>query len=168
MFSLDSLNSVTKIFVIKRTWTCHLLCKRPRCYHSTIKTHVRDRIFKLSPFHASAIIRFPEFTEFNESCAPFRKNSIVLFKKCTHFIFWLRLNRRIPDISQFLWHRKILHESIPNMGFKQMTWVAWDRENPSPFLAHIVNSASIARPLTYFFPLFAMFVCTDVCVNNYE
>ena len=29
VFSLNSLNSVSKIFVIK---TCHLLCKRPRCH----------------------------------------------------------------------------------------------------------------------------------------
>ena len=28
-----------------RTLTCHLLCKRPGCYHSTSRTHVRDRIF---------------------------------------------------------------------------------------------------------------------------
>ena len=39
--------------------------------------HVRDRIFKLSLIHAS-VIYFSEFTEFNESCALFRKNSIVL------------------------------------------------------------------------------------------
>ena len=38
-----------------RTRTCHLLCKRPGCHHSTSKTHVRDRIFKLSPIHASVI-----------------------------------------------------------------------------------------------------------------
>ena len=39
----------------KKAWTCHLLCKRPGCYHSTSKTHVRDRIFKLSPIHTSVI-----------------------------------------------------------------------------------------------------------------
>ena len=33
----------------------HLLCKRPGCYHSTTKTHVRDRIFKLFQIHASVI-----------------------------------------------------------------------------------------------------------------
>ena len=44
-----------KICVIKRARTSHLLCKRPRCYHSTSKTHVRDRVFYLSPFHASVI-----------------------------------------------------------------------------------------------------------------
>ena len=50
----------------------HLLCKRPGCYHSTSKIHVRDRIFKSSPIHASVVISFPEF-----SSAPFRKNSTV-------------------------------------------------------------------------------------------
>ena len=64
----------------KRAWTCHLLCKRPGYSHSTSKTHVRGRIFKLSPIHSSVIFRFPEFaefTEFNESSAPFRKTSNI-------------------------------------------------------------------------------------------
>ena len=39
--------------------TCHLLCKRLGCYHSTSKTRLRDRIFKLSPIHASVIYQFP-------------------------------------------------------------------------------------------------------------
>ena len=34
----------------------HLLCLRPACYHSTSKTHVRDRNFNLNPIHASMII----------------------------------------------------------------------------------------------------------------
>ena len=38
----------------------------------------RDRIFKLSPIHASVIFRFPEFPEFSESSSLFRKNSIVI------------------------------------------------------------------------------------------
>ena len=40
----------------KRT-RIHLLCKSPGWYHSTSKTHLRDRIFKLNPIHAS----FSEF-----------------------------------------------------------------------------------------------------------
>ena len=36
---------------------------------------MRDRIFKLSPIHASVIISFHEFIEFSESYAPLRKNS---------------------------------------------------------------------------------------------
>ena len=37
----------------------HLLCKRPRCYHSISKTQVADRIFKLGPIHASVIYQIP-------------------------------------------------------------------------------------------------------------
>ena len=37
----------------------------------------RDRISKLSPIHASVILRFPEFAEFIENSAIFRKNSNV-------------------------------------------------------------------------------------------
>ena len=73
-------NSVTKIFVIKRARTCHLLYKRLGCYRSARKTDVRVRIFKLSPIHASAIYQIPWIyskTEFNESSAPFRKKSNV-------------------------------------------------------------------------------------------
>ena len=71
-----SLNSVTKnCHYSKRARTFHLLCKRPGCYHSTSKTHVRERIFKTSPINASVIYQIPEFTEFSESSAPFRKNS---------------------------------------------------------------------------------------------
>ena len=55
-FSLNSTKlGDKKIYVIKRTRTCHLLCKRPACNHSTRKTHIRDRIFKLSPIHISGI-----------------------------------------------------------------------------------------------------------------
>ena len=54
-----SLNSVTKIFVIKRAQTCRFLHGRRGCCHGTDKTHVRDRIFKLSPIHASVIYQIP-------------------------------------------------------------------------------------------------------------
>ena len=50
-----SLNLATKIFVIEKVQTCHLLCKKLGCYHSTSKTRVTDRIFKLSPMYASMI-----------------------------------------------------------------------------------------------------------------
>ena len=46
MFSLNSENLVTKIFVIQKARACYLLYKRPGCYHSGSKTHVRDWIFK--------------------------------------------------------------------------------------------------------------------------
>ena len=73
----------------KRIPTSYLLCKRPVCYHSTIKTHVRHRIFKLSPLHASVIIHFPEFTEFSKNSAPFRKNWLPLMtEKMTFWLFF--------------------------------------------------------------------------------
>ena len=56
-----SLNSVTKRICQcnKRAWTFHLLCKRPGCYHSAGKTHVRNGTFKLGPIHASVIYQIP-------------------------------------------------------------------------------------------------------------
>ena len=59
MFSLKSVNLVTKIFVIKRAWTCHLLCKRPGCYCCISDTNIIDRIFKLIPIHALVIYQIP-------------------------------------------------------------------------------------------------------------
>ena len=52
-----SLNSVTKmiVFTVKRARTCHLFRKCPGCCHSVSKTHVRDRIYRLSQIHASVI-----------------------------------------------------------------------------------------------------------------
>ena len=58
-FFLKGLTELTKISVTKRAWTCHLLFKRSRCFHSTSKTSVRDRIFKLSPIHALVIYYIP-------------------------------------------------------------------------------------------------------------
>ena len=43
----------------KSAQTCHLLCKRPGCYHSGSKTHVGDRIFKLNKIHALVIYQIP-------------------------------------------------------------------------------------------------------------
>ena len=55
MFPLyfDELSEDIKIFFIKRAQTCHLLCRRPGCCHSTSKTQVRERIFKLILIYAS-------------------------------------------------------------------------------------------------------------------
>ena len=55
-------------------------------YHSISKTHVRDRIFKSSPVHASVIIRFTESAEFSESSASFRKTSIEHFRNYLMFM----------------------------------------------------------------------------------
>ena len=66
-------NSVTKIFVITvKGLEPVTSCVRDQDASNANKTHVRDRIFKLSTIHALVIFRF---TEFNESSALFRKNS---------------------------------------------------------------------------------------------
>ena len=58
-----------KIFVIKRARTCHLLCKRPKCY----RRHMWGTwSLNWTQFMLQWLIRFPEF---NESPTPFRKNS---------------------------------------------------------------------------------------------
>ena len=41
-----------KYFILRRLRTCHIMYKRPRCYHSTSKTQAAERIFKLSLIHA--------------------------------------------------------------------------------------------------------------------
>ena len=79
MFSLNSLNLVRKIFVITvkrlKATTC---CVRDQAsYHNASKTHVRDRIFKLSPIHASVIYQIPWIRWIHWIPAPFRENSIV-------------------------------------------------------------------------------------------
>ena len=50
---LNPANSVTKIFVITVTGpkpATSYTCKRPECYHSASKTHMRDRIDPKSYF----------------------------------------------------------------------------------------------------------------------
>ena len=61
----------------KRARTCHVLCKRPTCHHSSSKTHVKDGIFKLTPIHASVIYQIPWIRWIHWKFCPFRKNSIV-------------------------------------------------------------------------------------------
>ena len=53
------LRAVKILLLTKIIRTCSILCKRPRCYHSASKTRVTDRIFKLSPIHASVINQIP-------------------------------------------------------------------------------------------------------------
>ena len=81
--SLNSLKICHSVKGLEPLPLSHLLFKRPGCYHSTSTRHVRDRIIKLSPIHASVIIIFHTFAEFSESYAPFRKNPNRVFLKCT-------------------------------------------------------------------------------------
>ena len=83
------------ILVIKRAWSCHVLCKRPGCYHSDQQDICEQRmIFKLGPILASVIywiFGFSEFCEFlihlgitpmSVSCQGSIAMSIF---ECTHF-----------------------------------------------------------------------------------
>ena len=54
--------------------SCHLLCKRPRCHDSANKTHVAEKIFKLSSIHASVIYQIRWIHWISD---PFRKNSNI-------------------------------------------------------------------------------------------
>ena len=56
----------------------HIVCKRPGCYHSTSKTRVRDRIFKLNPIYASVIYQIPWIRWIQWIPVPFRENSVGL------------------------------------------------------------------------------------------
>ena len=59
MFSLNSLNSVTKKLKFKkedyRVGTQDLLCKRQRLYHSAREPQATEQILILNPIHASVI-----------------------------------------------------------------------------------------------------------------
>ena len=61
----------------KRVWTHNLLCQRQGCYHSASKTHVRDRIFKLTPIHASVIYQIPWIRWIHWISIHFRGNSNI-------------------------------------------------------------------------------------------
>ena len=64
----------------KRAGTCQLLCKKEtRMLPQASKTHVKDRIFKLSPIHSSMIYQFPWIRWIHWIAVLFRKNSIVLY-----------------------------------------------------------------------------------------
>ena len=50
-------------------------CNKPACYHSARKTHVRNRIFRLSPIHASVTYQILWIHWIHWIPVPFRKNS---------------------------------------------------------------------------------------------
>ena len=108
--------------VIKRIWTCHLLCKRPRCYHSASNTQVAERIFKFSPIHSSVIPWIHWISD------PFRENSnikkissmgsnIVLTQGRASFQkkFLFKVVLKIPMLCTIMWESRLL---IPFIGIK--------------------------------------------------
>ena len=100
MFSLNSVNSVTKILYFKNIVpTCHLLCKRPRCYQSASKTQVAQRIFKLNPFMLQWFTGFPEFAEFTEFLIHLGKSRLSLL----HVILSLRIHFHVGK-TRYVWN----------------------------------------------------------------
>ena len=77
---------------------CHRATFWPGCYNSTSKTHVRDRIFKLSPIHASVIYQIPWIRWIQWIPVPFRKNSIVGLKSFWNFQHSLGLKFRTTAV----------------------------------------------------------------------
>ena len=69
----------------------HLLCKRPGCYYIASKSHVTERIFKLTPIQASGIYQFPWVHWIS---VPFRENSNDLFQVMCIKKFLMKLSRR--------------------------------------------------------------------------
>ena len=59
VFHFDKQQPLKSLKGRSKVRTCRLLCQRQGCSHSANKTHVRDRIFKLSPIHASVIYQIP-------------------------------------------------------------------------------------------------------------
>ena len=60
----------------ERARTCHLLCWNQGCYHFNSQTHVRNRIFKMTPILASLIYQIPWIRWMQWIPVPFRENSI--------------------------------------------------------------------------------------------
>ena len=58
--------------------TCHLLCERPRCYHSANTTQVARRILKFSLIHALVIYQIPWICWIHWISYPFSENSIIM------------------------------------------------------------------------------------------
>ena len=80
-----------KIYILyfqKIIQTCHLLCKRPRCYHSASKTQVAERIFKLSPVHALVIYLIPWICWIHWISDPLRETPLPALDECRLKSLW--------------------------------------------------------------------------------
>ena len=92
----------------KMAWTYHLLCKRPGCYHSTSKTHMRARIFKLTIIHASVIYQNPWIHRIQWIPVPFRENSNV----------WIRYI--------YVFNLKYQYRSASGRHYRMNFWKFWE------------------------------------------
>ena len=72
---------ISKIFLQRRCiQTCYLLSNKPWCFHSTRKTQVTEKIFKMNLIHASVISQILWIHWIEWKFVPFRKNSINLLR----------------------------------------------------------------------------------------
>ena len=123
MFSLNSANSVTKIFVITvKGLKPATSCVRDQNATTAPARHMWETgSLNWAQFMLQWFIRFPEFaefTEFNESSAPFRKNSneLIFRNKMIEFHFVL--------LSQFIEvDCSIFPEVTSNLHFVNIIWV---------------------------------------------
>ena len=99
MFSLNLLDSLTKILYFKKTiWTCHLLWKRWTCYHSVSKTRVAERIFKLRPIHAWMIYQNHWIFWIHWISDTFRENTNVNLFLYRIWVCFLIVNIRLSSV----------------------------------------------------------------------
>ena len=94
----------------KRVQTCHLLYYRWGCYHSASKTHVRDKIFNLTPIHASVIYQIPWIQWIS---VPLRDNSMASEATSTR----IPLNLSTTPFRRYMWvhcYRFTTYDQIKN------------------------------------------------------
>ena len=119
MFSVNSLNSVTKIFdYSKMIRTCYTAtsCVRDQDATTAPVWHMWETgSLNSAQFMLQWFISFPEFAEFSESSAPFRKNSNGFegvtqnnyketLKSLANIIRFLRPNSSMESISVPVYH----------------------------------------------------------------
>ena len=114
---------------------CYLLCKRPSCCHSASKTQA-DRIFKLSPVHASVIYQIPWNRWISD---PFRENPINttdLNKTCgrAEKTGWCRTPRVKPQFI-CIWPPHTVSRSLA---------VRFSRAEPRVVQGNVVDPSEVA------------------------
>ena len=108
-FSQNVFNSVKKT-VKKVIWTCKFLCRRPRFYHRTSKTQIKERIFKLT------LVKSCTFSADNltYSCFPIWALNLAKLDECKVDIFlWLT---EIPDVAWITWSSSIFISMSVNVS----------------------------------------------------
>ena len=109
MCSVNSANSMTKIFVIKRIQTCHLLLTDQATTAAPARHMWETGYLNWVQFMHQWFIRLPEFTEiteFNETSTPIRENSTTTSEWLGHFLYekaFLDTSNFGATVSDFWW-----------------------------------------------------------------